>query len=516
VSDRTQDRKQRRAALNAQAISTAHLRDSLGSQAAKGGMIVVGAQGYRFFFQLLSSAIMARLLVPEDFGLMAMSMAVTAFVSMFTDLGLSSATVQRQKIDQDTVSGLMFVGIFAGLLVMLVAFALAPLAAMLFDDPRVMMLIVVSAAAIPVGALSAQHLALMSRRMEFLKIQLITMISLTLSMSIALLLAWQTEMGYWALVVNNWLNTIILGVLLWTLSPWRPSQVRSWDGVRESFNFGAFLTGYSLVEYLHRQSDNVLIGWKFGAESLGFYSRAYGLFMLPASSLIYPFFEIAKPVLSRALDDHAEYRMLFHRMLLPLNFLTCALAGLLFLIAPAVVILVYGDQWQATIPLFRALSVSMVVQAITISLGWIYISTGRSKAMFYAQIVSAGSFFSVFLIAVHINLKAVAVAYSGVSIVLLLPLIWLAVRDSPFTLRGYLKIHMPLPLAATGATYLTYLLVDLGSGRLLDYLLCCLLFLGLYLVLVFIFASVSTSFRSAVVDLLKIAYTKVAQVWSIR
>ena len=461
MSDVADDRQRKRTAQNANALSTGHLRGSLGSQAAVGGMVVLGAQGYRFVFQLLSSAFMARLLVPEDFGLMAMSMTVTAFVSMFTDMGLSSATVQRQKIDQDTVSGLMLVGILVAFVVMLAAFAIAPLAAALFDDARVMTLVIASAAAIPVGALSAQHLALMSRRMEFMKIQMITMTSLSAAMLIALTLAWKTDIGYWVLVVNNWFNTVILGVLVWLWSPWRPSRVRSWTGVKESLNFGAYLTGFSIVEYLHRQSDNVLIGWKFGAESLGFYSRAYGLFMLPTSALIYPFFEVAKPVLSRALDDPSEYRRLFHRMLFPLNFLTCAMAGVLFLIAPAAVTLLYGDQWHQTIPLFRALSVCMSVQAMTISLGWIYISTGRSKQMFYSQILSAVSFSIAFLVAVFISLETVAVAYSGVSIGLLLPLVWLAVRNSPFDFAGYLKVHLPLPIASAGAAMGTYLVVDL-------------------------------------------------------
>ncbi len=446
---------------------------------------------------------MARLLVPEDFGLIAMSMAVTGFASLFMDLGLSSATVQRQKLDQDTVSGLLVVGVAMGFVVMGLAFALAPFAAYMFDDTRVTAIVMVTAGTLPIGAMSTQHLALMNRRMEFFKLQMMTIFSLSLSTIVALGLAWQTEIGYWALVVSNWINTILLGVLAWTLSPWRPSRVKSWQGVKESINFGVYLTGFSFVEYFHRQTDNLLVGWKFGAEPLGFYTRAYGLFFLPTTALIYPFFEVAKPVLSRAQTDPEEYRLLFHRMLFPLNLMTCVLAGVLYITAPFVIILLYGDQWQQSIPLFKALSVCMVVQAIVVSLGWIYISTGRTRAMFYSQLLMTTAFAVCFLIAVQISLYAVAVAYSAVSVVLTLPLIWLAVRNSPFKFTEFVSVHVPLPFAAGLTIFGIQVIAGEASGGLVDYVLQSSLFVSVFLLLVGLSAVLLPAFRLVVADLLR-------------
>jgi len=447
---------------------------------------------------------MARLLVPEDFGLLAMSMAITGFVGMFSDMGLSSATVQRQNLDQDTVSGLFQIGVLVGIGVMLLAFAVAPMAAFMFDEPRVAPLIMVSAMTIPIGALSTQHLALMSRRMEFFNLQKLVLVSLTLSMLVALLLAWQTPMGYWALIANTWVNTILIGVLAWKFSPWRPGRVKSWVGVKESLNFGAFLTGYSFVEYLHRQSDNLLIGWKYDAVALGFYSRAYGLFMLPTTALIYPFFEIAKSVLSRTLDEPGRYRLIFNRMLFPLNFLTCGLAGLLYLLAPVAILLLYGDQWGPSVPLFRALSVCMIVQAMTVSLGWIYITTGRSRAMFYNQALSATVFALGFLAAVHLSLQAVAVAYSAISLAMVLPMVWLAVRNSPFTMGEYLGVHLPIPVAAACSAVFAQLFIGPEGLALWQYVWCTLMFGIGYLTMITLFTFLLKPFRQTAVDLFKI------------
>src|ERR1700732_298835 len=122
---------------NRRALMTEHLMADLGRRTAWGGAVAVGAQITRFALQLVSSAIMARLLAPEDFGLVAMAAAITGFVGIFADLGLSVATVQRKELDQDTVSALFLVNLGVGFLFMIMAFAAAPVAAWGFGDERV-------------------------------------------------------------------------------------------------------------------------------------------------------------------------------------------------------------------------------------------------------------------------------------------------------------------------------------------------------------------------------------------
>ncbi len=466
VVDRLEGARKGRQELISAFLRTDDLEGALGQHAVRGGAIAIGGQAYRLVSQLFFTAILSRLLAPADFGLVAMSMTITAFVGMFADLGLSSATVQRQKLDQDTVSGLMVVSIGMGVVVMLAAFILAPIGATLFNDPRVLGITMVSAAAAPVSALSAQQCALLQRRMRFMTLQLLNVGSQTAGLTVAILLAWLTNAGYWSLVASSWASTIVFGALAWTFSPWRPSRIKDWSGVRESINFGAYLTGYSVVEYFHRQSDNLMVGWKFSAASLGQYTRAYGLFFLPTSALIYPLFEVAKPILSRTLDNPARYRSLFHLMLLPLNILTGIFAGGMFFLAPLAIPLLYGDQWGPSVSLFQILSICITVQAITISLGWILISTGRSKLLFKSQLLLSLAFIAAFFIAVHISLTAVAMAYAIVSLAFTPPMIWLAVKDSPIAMSNYLLVQGPAPVAsliALGLVLLAPFPQDIGA-----------------------------------------------------
>lgn len=470
-----------RAARNEAALQTEDLLDTLGARAARGGFTAISNQVYRVLLQLAAGAILGRLLKPEDFGLIALSMTITGFVSMFTDLGLHSATVQRPRLDQQTASGMFFINTAAGIIIMIVCFALAPVASSLFKDERVAWVIVASAATFPISALSSQHGALLWRRMRFRTVQTISTFSQTVSTLLSVFLAWKTDAGYWALVASTWANAIIHFILLWYYSGWRPSWVSDWSGALESFSFGAYLTGFSLADFFHRQFDNILIGWKFGAAELGFYTRAYALFYLPVTALIFPVFEISKSVLSRATDDGERYRRLFHMMLFPLNVAAGAMSGVMYITSPVAVTLLYGEQWEPSVRLFQILSVCMSVQAVTVSLMWIFVSTGRTKSMFISQVLSSTVFSGAFLIAVSWNVVAVATAYTIVSLALTLPMIWIAVRGTPFTFSGYVTVQLPIPIAALAALGLV---LQIGPGSRLHHLNGAIVesaaFLGLY------------------------------------
>ena len=139
----------------------------IGRRAASGGAIAVAAQIVKLLVQFGTLAVMARLLLPADFGLVAMATTVTLFVGLFTDFGLSAATVQRAEIDHGTVSALFYINVATGAALMLLAIAAAPLAAWGFGDPRVSPVVMALAAQIPFVAATAQHNALLRRGMRW-------------------------------------------------------------------------------------------------------------------------------------------------------------------------------------------------------------------------------------------------------------------------------------------------------------------------------------------------------------
>ena len=366
-----------------------------------------------------------------------------------------------------------------------------------------------SSASVPIGALSAQQLALLQRRMRFMTLQILNLSAQTLGQLSAVLLAWFTDAGYWSLVASSWVGTITFGILAWTISPWRPSRVRDWSGVRECINFGAYLTGYSLVEYLHRQSDNLLIGWRFNADSLGYYTRAYGLFFLPTSALIYPLFEVAKSTLSRLQDDHEKYELLFHGMLLPISILIGGMAGFLFFMAPVLVPLLYGGQWGPSIALFQNLSICLGVQAILISLNWIFISTGRTKAMFWNNLAMTFLFICGFVWAVHESLEAVSRVYAIVSILYVLPMLWVTLRGSPMGFSKFLNVQAPAPVSSILLIALVANLSHPGTySDLYEALYRAFLFSVLYIITMLLVSIASTELREVCRTLISQIYVR--------
>lgn len=134
---------------NRQILNTDHLNRDLGRRTARGGMIAIAAQPIRMVMQFVFTAILVRLLAPEAFGLVAMATAVTSLVALFSELGLTSATIQRSQIDQNMVSGLFFVGLGISVVLIPLVCALAPLAALFFKDSRVANLVIVLSVSFP-------------------------------------------------------------------------------------------------------------------------------------------------------------------------------------------------------------------------------------------------------------------------------------------------------------------------------------------------------------------------------
>lgn len=445
-------------------LNTDHLTEGLGARAARGAGIAISAQVYRVLLQLVSGAILSRLLSPEDFGIMAMAMTVTGFVGIFSDMGLHSAIVQRQKLSSEMVSGLYYITAAGGVLLFCLCAGLAPLAAMAFNDDRIFWVIVVTGATFPIAGMAATHGAIIWRQMKIFRIQSINLCTMTLSTSLSVILAWITDLGFWSFVVGTWSGTLLNLLLVRLLSGWRPVKVRDWSESLQGVRFGAYLTGFGLADYFHRQGDNILIGWKFGAADLGIYSRAYALFSLPLSSVIFPSFEIAKTVLSRSASNAEQYRRLFHAMLLPLNIISGLMTGIMYTLAPTLISFVYGEQWGRSVPLFQALSLCMCVQAITTATGWLFISSGRTREMFILQVASTVIYLVVFAFTVQVSMQAVAIGYATTSLMIVLPHLWFALRKSDISFGEYLQVHGPVPLAALGSLGLQMFLPG-GSNR---------------------------------------------------
>lgn len=440
-----------RAAINARCLTTDHLESGMARRTAKGGLIALSTQFLRLIIQVGGSAVLARLLAPGDFGLIAMAATVTGFVSLFSDLGLSSATIQRKNISQNVVSTLFYLGIAVGLLVTLVTVGIAFAAAAFYDDERVQVLATCMALAIPLSALGAQHGALLARGMFWFRINAITIVSQFVGTTAAILLAWFTPISYWALVAQTLLTASTSVILLWIASPWRPSLVLRFREAKEEIGFGLNLTGFSLANYFHRQADNVLIGRWWGETELGYYSRAYSLLLIPISLVNGAVGSVVMPLLSRHQDRPTEWRSYLLRAL-AFTCLAChGIACLLVVNSDEIISIMLGAKWAASAPIFTWLGLSLFCMAPMNAMGWVFMSMGQTKRWFHWGLFTALYFPAVFVVALPYRATGVAMAYAIAVTVIMLPCIAFAIRQAPVSLGQIIRV-LRAPFIASAVT----------------------------------------------------------------
>ncbi len=472
---------------NAKAMATDHLENSLGRRTINGGGLLLGAHIIKMFIQFGSLAVLGRLLSPDDFGLMAMCWAVLGFVSMFADLGLGTATIQKKEIDQNATSVLFFAGIGVGLVVTIVIAALSPVAAAMFHDDRLLLAIPAMALTIPINMVSTQHYALLSRTMRWTDLQIAAICSQVFAAAVAVFLAIFASAGYWALIAQAWASAIMYSAYLIVRCDWRPSIPKNWFGANSSVKLGLNLTGFTFLNYFHRQLDNVLIGSRWGTVELGHYARAYALLLIPINFVNGPFGNTLEPALSRLQDKPQQWRRAYLDGLAAVVLIGGAITTVLFGGAAPVIATVYGPDWEATISIFGILSFSMLFGAPMSSTGWIYISLGRTDLMLRWAMIATPAYVLGFLIGLPFGAVGVATGYSITVALLFVPCFMFAVRHTPVSVIDVLNIVWPISAcsAAIGLslrwlTAYTDTLIGLfltGAG------LC--LYLGLAVLLVF-------------------------------
>ncbi len=410
-----------RAERNLRALDTSHLEAGLGARTARGGLIGISTQLMAMAMQIANAAVMARLLEPADFGLIAMAMVVTGFIMLFQDLGLSTATIQRKVIDQDLVSGLFLINVAIGVVIMLASFGAAPVAAWAYDDPRVMPLVMALAATIPLSALGAQHRALMQRRMMWNRVQALQLVPQFLGIVAGILAATLTDLGYWALVLTQWVTGFAGMVLAWAFSGWWPSRVSDWSGVRAAVGFGANLTLFSFANWFNRNLDNALIGWRWGPDELGFYTRAYTLLMLPMRLVSGPVTGAVLPALSRLQDQPERWRDRLLEAMGAVFFISSGLTSVMIAAAEPMILVVYGPGWEKAADIFQILLFAMYAQMIANLNGWIYISTGRTGRMAVWGLIYLPIVVAAFAISLPFGAIGVAKGFTVATIVALVP-----------------------------------------------------------------------------------------------
>ncbi len=365
--------------------------------------------------KFIVTVILARLLSPEAFGLVAMVTVFVNFAASYTELGFGDALIHKQDCSSAHYSSIFWLNVLAGLLLTAVFMACSPLIAAFYHEPVLIPLTLVIAPQFVLNALKVVQHARLRKHLEFRKLAFIHVAALTASGTVAIVMA-LSGFGVWSLVAHTLLLTAVTVLLLWLLSDWRPTLVIDWQAVRELASYSANVVGFSSLNYWARHADNLLIGRFVGTFALGIYSRAYSLMMLPLRIVSRSIGQVAFPALSVIQTDQKRVRELYLRVTRSTALVSFPMMVGLLIIADVFVLVVFGEKWAAMIPIVRILSIVGLHQSITTLEGSLYRSQGRADLQFRVGLVQSALTVIAIVLGLRWGLMGVALCYGGYSI----------------------------------------------------------------------------------------------------
>lgn len=375
----------------------------------------VSKQGLQFII----SVILARLLSPEDFGLVGMVIVFTGFASLFGELGFGAALIQREIIEDKHCSSVFWLNLIVGVILTAIIMVAAPLISAFYNEPRLIVLTSIISINFSVSALGMVQNAMLNRKMAFRSISIVEMVSTLAAGSAAIFLAWRGY-GVWSLGWQVVITTIITVIGYWYVSGWRPQLSFDWMAIKDLLAFSGNLLGFNAFNYWARNADNLLVGRFLGTVELGIYTRAYTTMLLPIGQITNVLGRVMFPALSRVQQDKVRVKRIYLRSVAMIALISFPMMMGLFVVADHFVLALYGAKWKMVTGVLQILCLVGMIQSIVATVGWIYQSQGRTDWMFkwglFVGFMGVASFF----IGIYLGtVEAVALSYAAVNFLLL-------------------------------------------------------------------------------------------------
>ena len=441
-----------------------------------------------FFLRLVSMFVLARLLIPEQFGLIGMVAAVTGIAGLLGDFGLSTATVQRRDINHEQVTNLFWINVALGALLSLVIFSLAPIIAAYYRDSRLVPITMAVSTTFLWGGLTVQHQALLNRQMKQAHISIIRLGATFLSIIVAVLLAIRGY-GYWALVWQEVARSFLIAVGVWVCCPWIPRLPCRNAKVGSLLRVGRNLSLTSILNALISNLDRFLLGRFFGAEAVGLYRQAQQLIVAPIEQLNAPIQRVSQPALSILQDDPDRYRRYYRKIVLVVGLITMPLAVFAAVYAEEITLVVLGEKWVGAAPLLRIFALAAFIRPVLGMAGVVLITCGQSDRLLTFALIRNAILVLVTLIGLRWGAEGVAAGQLATTIVLTLPSLYYSFARSPVSVGSFFDaIRTPLIASAVMVAGLLLFRGFIPAMEVVETLCCgfvvgAVSYLGAYLLL---------------------------------
>lgn len=433
---------------------TSHLRTGLKKRALVGAGFSVFAQTTNYAIQTVGTIIMARLLSPDDFGLVSMVAIFSILIQNFGVNGFTEAVVQREELTHHQMSKLFWINFLIMSALTILFILMSPFLVWFYGEPQLKGITTALAFSISFSGFSTCHMALLSRNMRFDLSSIAVVLAALVSTGLGIITALK-GIGLWSLVLRRVSLPLVTAIFAWLFCRWRPSIPPRGTAIKPMLAFGYKTYGNFLLSYLRNNLDKILVGKAFGKASLGHYDRACQLSSVLPNQLTIALSRVGISTLSKLRQDPARYLSYFSKSLSILALIGFPGSVLFTLMGKDLIILLLGAQWSTAGDIFVALGPGIGIFVIYNMSTWLHISLGRADRLLkwsVVVIVASVLFYSLGLL---FGPMGVAVAYSALFYILLIPALWYGGKPLEIRASYYLGVLWKYWAAAfaSGAIY---------------------------------------------------------------
>ncbi|MFQ4147852.1 lipopolysaccharide biosynthesis protein [Arthrobacter sp. LAPM80] len=348
--------------------------EGLGTRAARGAAQTIGGQMAKVLIQLASVVILARILSPTDYGLLAMVAAIMGVADLFRDFGLSNAAIQAKMLNNRQRDNLFWLNTALGLVLTVGIFFAAPLVANIYHQPALIPITHALSLSFLINGISTQYRADLNRSLRFSRLAVVDIIAAATALALAIVVA-SMGAGYWALVVQQLVQATVMMALVMVAAAWLPRRPRRVP-MNGMVRFGWHLVAIQMVSYVSYNTDAFVIGVRFGAGPLGLYNRAFQVLTMPLTQARSAASVVAMPVLARLQDEKERFIQFVLQGQLALGYSLVTVMGGVAGAALPITALFLGQKWLALEPVMVLLAIAGAFQTLAFVGYWVYISLG--------------------------------------------------------------------------------------------------------------------------------------------
>jgi polysaccharide transporter, PST family len=409
--------------------------DDLHRRSLRGGVLTIISQGGNVVTQVISTIVLARILVPEDFGLVAMVSAITGYIAIFVDLGTRDAVAQHARLAEGEASAMFWITAATGLTFALVTVLCAPLIAGFYGLPKLKTITMLMSIPFLLSALYYQQQALMRRALMFRQLAIADVSGNTIGAGLAILLA-HLGYGYWALVWKPAITALATGCGIWATCGWWPGRPAFTSSVKGMVRFGLNVTGFSITDAISRSVDRVALGHSYGPRNLGFYQNALNIYDNSVGVTL--LHNVATATLSKLREDLGALKRAWSTALSSLAFFAAPAFVVLAVIGQDLVVLLLGAKWTTAGTILSVLALRGPAQVVATTNSWLHVAAGRPDRWRRWGLLNCGLTICALLCGLRYGSIGVAASYAILAYLVMVPSMLYAGRPLNIGIRDVL------------------------------------------------------------------------------